>query len=124
MRQRRIKSPQASKTTEWQKFDKDADRMLEATGKGDVEKQLHTMTTIMVNMAAERFGVEEVKSAKKHYTKNQRAAKIHNIRKELKGLKKQYKEAGEEECGPLAELRIMLRKRLHALTLRRDELHR
>lgn len=40
------------------------------------------------------------------YTKNQRAVKIHNIRKEVRALKKQHKAAGEEECARLAELRL------------------
>ncbi|KAK0134731.1 Retrovirus-related Pol polyprotein from type-2 retrotransposable element R2DM [Merluccius polli] len=119
---RRIRWPQSSRTAEWQKFDKDADKVLEATAKGDVERRLQTMTTIIVSMAAERFGVEEERRPKQPYTKNQRAVKIHNIRKELKALKKQHKEASEEERGPLAELRHMLRKRL--LVLRRAEQHR
>lgn len=63
----------------WQKFDEDADKVLEATAKGDVERRLQTMTTIIVSMAAERFAVEEVKGVKKPCTKNQRAVKIHKI---------------------------------------------
>ena len=80
------------------------------------------MTTIIVSMAAERFGVEEERAAKQPYFKNKRAVKIHNIRKELKALKKQHKAASEEERAPLAELRLMLTKRL--LILRRAEQHR
>lgn len=110
------------KKTEWQKCDEDADKVLEATAKGDVEKRLQTMTTIIVSMVAERFGVEKERGAKQPYSKNQRAVKIHNIRKELKALKKQHKEARGEECAPLEELCLMLRKRL--LTLCRAEQHR
>ncbi|KAK0147596.1 hypothetical protein N1851_012927 [Merluccius polli] len=62
------------------------------------------MTTIIVSMAAERFGVEEERGAKQPYTKNQRA------------------DASEEEHAPLAELDLMLRKRL--LILHRAEQHR
>lgn len=116
---RRIRWPQAFKTAEWQKIDEDVDKVLEATAKGDVEKRLQTMTTIIVSMAAERFGVEEERGVKLPYIKNQRAIKIHNIRKELKTLKKQHKEASEEERAALAGLRQMLRKRL--LILRRAE---
>lgn len=96
--------------------------MLEATAKGDVERRLQTMTTIIVSMAVERFGVEEERRARQPYTMNQQAVKIHNIRKELKALTKQHKETRQEERAPLAELRAMLRKRL--LTLRRVEYHR
>lgn len=78
---RRIRWPHACKTKEWQKFDDDADKVLEATAKGHVERRLWTMTTIVVSMAAERFGVEEERGAKQPYTENQRAVKIHNITK-------------------------------------------
>lgn len=47
--------------------------------------------TTLVNMVAERFGVKEEKGEKKPCIKNQRAIRIHKIRKELKTLKKQYK---------------------------------
>ena len=96
-------------------FDENVDKVLEATAKGDVDRRLQTMTAIIVTMAVERFGVEEGRGVKRPYTKNQRAVKIHNIRLELKTLKKQYKAAGEEECGPLHELRCILRKKLFIL---------
>lgn len=60
-------------------FDEDADKELEATVKGDVERRLQTMTTIIVSMAAERFGIEEGKRPKQPYSMNQRAVKTHNI---------------------------------------------
>lgn len=60
-------------------FDEDADKMLEATAKGDVERRMQTMTTIIVSMAAERFGIEEGKRPMQSYSKNQGAVKIHNI---------------------------------------------
>lgn len=80
------------------------------------------MTTIMMSMAAERFCVEEDGRAKQPYPKNQKAVKFHNIRKELKALKKQHKAAHEEKRAPVAELCIMLRKRL--LILCRAKQHR
>lgn len=73
-------------------------------------------------MATERFGVEEERGAKQPYTRNQRAVKIHNIRKALKALKKQYKATHEGDRSPLAELCIMLGKRL--LILCRAEQHK
>lgn len=96
-------------------FDEDVDKVLEATAKGDAERRMQTMSTIIVSMAVERFGVEEVKVTKPY-------TKIHNIRMELKTLKKQYKEAGEQACGPLVELHYILRKKL--ITLRRAEQQR
>lgn len=114
---RRIKWPQASKTLAWQKFDKDADVVMEATAKGDVARRVQTMTTVIVCMNVERFAGEEDKGARQPYTK--RAVKIPNIRKELKALTKQHEGASQEDRAPLAELRAMLRKKL--LTLHRVE---
>lgn len=118
--ERRIRWPQTCKTTEWQMFEKDADKMLEAMAKRALERRLQMMSTIIVSVAAERFSVEEERGAKQPYYKNQRAGKIH-IRKQLKALKKQHKVVSEE-WAPLAELRLMLRKRL--LTLCRAKQHR
>lgn len=51
-----IRGPQASRRAEWQKF---VSGVQEVTAKGDVEPRLQTITTIIVNMAAEKFGVKE-----------------------------------------------------------------
>ncbi|XP_063056077.1 uncharacterized protein LOC134450154 [Engraulis encrasicolus] len=80
------------------------------------------MTTIIVRMAAERFGEEERKSSGTSYTRNHRAQKVHLIRQEMKALKSQYKEAGDEERFGLAQLISMHRRRIR--TLRRAEWHR
>lgn len=82
---------------EWQKFDEEMDMVLEATAKGNVEKRLWTMTTIIVSMVAEKFGVKEKRGGKQPYKKNQRTAKIHNIRKEFRALMKRHKAGSEEE---------------------------
>lgn len=119
---RRVKWPQASKEKEWRQFDEDADTILEATAKGRADRRLKMMTTIITSLAAERFGLEEKRAAKPPYTMNNRASKIHQLRQELKTLRQQFKVASEEERGPLAELRSIIRKKL--MTLRRAEWHR
>ncbi|KAJ8353121.1 hypothetical protein SKAU_G00206880 [Synaphobranchus kaupii] len=118
----RVKWPQANKEKEWLQFDEDADSILEATAKGEADRRLQTMTTIIVSLAAERFGLEEKRTAKLPYTMNNRASKIHQLRQELKSLRWRFKEAREEERGPLTELRSILCKTL--MTLRRAEWHR
>ena len=50
--EKRIRWPKACKITEWQWFN-DADKVLEATAKWDVERKLLTVMTIIVCMAAE-----------------------------------------------------------------------
>jgi len=57
-----LASPLAKKV-EWQQFDKDIDRILEGTAKEDVDRRLKTVTTIIVNITAERLGTEEVHPA-------------------------------------------------------------
>ena len=74
------------------------------------------MTNIIVSLAAERFGLEEKKAAKAPYTMNNRATKILQLKKELKSLRRQYKEASEEERDALSELCRILRKKLTTLT--------
>ncbi|XP_028292553.1 uncharacterized protein LOC114455485 [Gouania willdenowi] len=80
------------------------------------------MTTIIISLAVEKFGLAEKRTVKHPYIMNNRASKIHQLRQELKRLKQQFKAASEEEKEPLAELRSIIRKRL--MTLRRAEWHR
>lgn len=118
----KIKWPQSLKKSVWHQFDEDVDRILEGTAKGDVELRLKTMTSIIVSIAAERFGAEEVKSGPSVYTPNNRARKIQCLREELKALKRRYKKAGDVEKGGLSEVRAILREKL--MTLWRAENHR
>ncbi len=113
---RRIKWPAANMTSLWNQFDIDVDQILEATMRGDVDRKMQAMTTILVSIAAERFG-EEVKEggSKGSHLKNQREERIHNIRQEMKTLKQQYKQAGEEERTGLAQLMCILRKKIRIL---------
>ncbi|XP_061747756.1 uncharacterized protein LOC133545995, partial [Nerophis ophidion] len=67
------------------------------------------------------FGLEK-RAAKPPYIMNNRASKIHQLSQELKCLRQQFKVAREEDRGPLAELRCIIRKKL--ITLRRAEWHR
>jgi len=53
---RRVKWPQASKEKRWLQFDKDANGILKAMAKGEADHHLQSMTTIIVSLAAERFG--------------------------------------------------------------------
>ncbi|XP_060938981.1 uncharacterized protein LOC133018922 [Limanda limanda] len=109
-------------TSLWKKFDDDVDQILEAMAKGEADRKLRAMTTIIVSIAAERFGEEEKKSSGTSYSKNQRAVRIHNIRQEMKALKSQYKAAGQEDRIGLAQLMCILRKNIRVL--RRAEWHR
>ena len=121
--QQRIKWPPASRRSEWLQFDEDVSNILQATAKGDVDSRLHAMSTIIVSYGSERFGrMEKGNTETTPYSMNRRSTKIHQLRKELRTLKNQFKRASEEDKQALEELRNILRKKLK--TLRRAEWHR
>lgn len=62
-----IKWPAANQHKVWCQFDEDAARIITATAKGDADKQLQTVTNIIVSFATERFGVEECKTSRPNH---------------------------------------------------------
>ena len=120
-RPKKIRWPPAARTKEWSQLDKDLNKIIEAATAGKLDKQIKTMTTITLAVGAERFGIQEAKG-KRPDKGNRRQRQIGTIRKELRNLRKQYKQASETEKGPLSELREIQRKKLK--TLRRAENHR
>lgn len=87
-------------------------QILEVTGKEDVDHRLLTMTTLIVNLAADRFRTVTSKPTPSGYTPSHRVRKIKRLREELKLLERQYKAAGEAERVGLVELRGIRRKQL------------
>nr|XP_061785060.1 uncharacterized protein LOC133576095 [Nerophis lumbriciformis] len=79
------------------------------------------MSTLIISMGAERFGIKQPK-AQNIARPNRRETKIAQLRKELKALKHQYKRASEEERPALSELRDILKQKL--ISLRCAEGHR
>ncbi len=112
-----IRWPKARQTTEWQRFYKDVDLVLETMAKGDVERRSQTVRKIVIAVAAERFDTEE-KWIKQLFFKNNNTTKIQNMYKELMALKKQQT---RRKNFPLEELCWMLKKML--IALRRAERH-
>lgn len=100
---------------EWLQFDEDTNNILEATAKGEADHCLQTMNTIINSVIAESFR----RAVKLPYTKNNWANKIHQLRQELKSLRRQFNEVREKEKGPVS---CILCKKL--TTLRRAEWHR
>ena len=92
--------------------------ILALTTSSNIDKRLQTMTTLIVEYGAERFGVLEYRE-KPAFTRNRRATQIKKLRGELRSLKKQFKKASAEELQPLSELREALRAKLK--TIRRAE---
>ncbi|XP_029693775.1 uncharacterized protein [Takifugu rubripes] len=115
--QRRVKWP-AANIKEWLQLIEDIDKIMETTGKGNVDHKLQAMCTFITTIGAERFGVTERPVRKESARPNRWEHKSSQLRQELKTLKRQFRAASEEE----RDLRQILRRKL--ITLRRAEWHR
>ncbi|XP_029688563.1 uncharacterized protein [Takifugu rubripes] len=123
VQQQRIKWPPANRRSEWLQFDEDVSNIIQATAKGDVNSRFQAISTIIVSYGSERFGrIEKGNTETTSYTMNRRSFKIHQLRKELRTLKTQFKRASDGDKQALKELYNILRKKLK--TLRRAEWHR
>ena len=117
----RVKWPPANNNIAWYQLDQDLDRVLEAALAGAAERKLDSMTAIVYTMAKERFGTEEKKGSSKAPGKrtNRRAREITQLRREIKTLNKQYKQASSKEKEGIKDLTTELRGQL--CRLRRAE---
>lgn len=88
--------------------------------RGDADQKLQTLSTMIISIGAERFGIKERQLTRGVAEPNRREVEI--SQRELRLLGRQFKKAREEEKAGLAELRHTLRKRL--TTLWRAEWHR
>ena len=124
MRKERVKWPISAKKNEWREFEEDVDMVLENILAGDVNRKAASMSLLIHQMGAERFGLIE-KGPSSHIPKtpnNKRTREIATIRGDLRRLHKRYKAAPVEEKPALEQLRIQLRERLKLL--RRAECNR
>lgn len=88
---RQVLWPAVNQESEWLQFDEDVDATLEATAKCDVEQRLQTMSTLIISIASERFGVKEQCAIKTTAEPNRRVEKIAELRQELRTLRSRYK---------------------------------
>ncbi|KAI2653774.1 hypothetical protein H4Q32_014114 [Labeo rohita] len=98
------------------------DQILQVTPRGDADWRLQTMCLIIITIAAERFGVKEQHQFGGTAGPNRWEEKIRQLRQELRLLRKQFKQASEENRAALAELRNIVRSKL--TTTRRAECHK
>lgn len=78
-----MKWPSANNKSAWSQFDADVSKILETTCRGEVDRQLETMTAIIVIYTTERFGHVKDGKIKSSYTMNRRATKIHQLCQKL-----------------------------------------
>ena len=98
------KWPPANNKGAWQDFDNDICEIIQSATKGDVERRLSFVTTIITSLVSERFGCVVPQQPRMPYTPNRRGNKMKDLRREIRSLKKLYKRASIEECQPLEEL--------------------
>ena len=102
---KKIKWPPANNKGAWQDFNNDICEIIQSATKGDVERRLSLMTTIITSLASESFGCVELRQPRMPYTANRRVNKMKDLRREIRSLKKLYKRANIEKRQPLEELR-------------------
>ena len=119
---KKIKWPPANNKGAWKDFDNDICEIIQSAMKGDMERRLSFMTTIITSLVSERFGCVEPRQPRRPYTANCRVNKMKDLKKEIRSLKKFYRRASIEERQPLKELRGILRGELK--TLRQAEWHK
>ena len=114
-RKPRIKWPKASDKTLWKQLDEDLDNILEASLQGPVDKKLTTLTTLIYSVGKERFGLEEERVQKDTPRPNRRQTRIQNLRRELRQLRRRYRDSSPTERVGLTQLRATLRSQLTSL---------
>lgn len=57
--QQQVKWRAGSKKQEWRQFDEDVDLILESSARGDGDRTLQTMCSMIISIAVERFGRKE-----------------------------------------------------------------
>ena len=97
---KKIKWPSANSKGAWQDFDNDIFEILQSATRGDVERQLSFMTTIITSLVSEIFGCVEPRQPRIPYTANRRVNKMKDLRREIRSLKKLYKRESIEERQP------------------------
>ena len=97
----------------------DLDSILEASMQGPVDRKLQTLTTLIYSVAKERFGLEETRVPRDPPKPNRRQTRIENMRRELKQLRRRFRDSSPSEQLGLSELRDTLRSQL--ISLRKAE---
>ena len=94
---KQIKWPSAKETvSEWLQFDEDVSEIIRTTSKGNADRWLNILSTIIVSYTKEKLGLYEGEK-EKTYRKNLGANKIQDLRRELRALKKKYRQVNEGE---------------------------
>ena len=119
----RLKLPPAN-SKEWEKLDLDLEQILESNLKGDAVAKMKALPTLVYDACLHRFGSKNRDGGGRATTSgpSRRQREIGNIRRDLRLLRRRWRESVEEERDGLTQLRSDLRSRLQ--TLQRAERQR
>lgn len=112
-RREKIKWPKMPDNIVWMQLDDDLDGILEATSSGPVHKKVDSITTIVYNLAKERFSTMERKGQPQlQQQPNRREREIRCLRGEIKALNKLFKTSSPTDKEGIKDLTSKLREQL------------
>lgn len=115
-RKERIKWPAASDIKIWKGVDEDLCKSLQNSLKGNVLRKIKTMGEIIYEYGLARFGPHPVNAtSKSQATPCRREREIMSCKGELKQLKKQWKQAVQEDRNVIQGLQNAVKKKLRQL---------
>lgn len=97
----------------WMQLDDDLDGILEATTSGSAHRKIDALTTIVYNLAKERFGTMVQKGQRQlQQQPNRREREIRRLRSEIKALNKRFKTSSPTEKEGIKDLTSKIREQL------------
>lgn len=99
----------------WKLFDEELDIVLEEAMQRPVNRRVQTLTTTVYSVAREGFGVEEAKVYGKPPKPNRRLSPVVNPRRELRQLKRRYRQSSPTGHLGLSQLRNTVHRQLQSL---------
>jgi len=97
--------PKAQDKKSWKLLDDELDIILEAAMQGPVNRKLQTLTTIVYSVTKTMFGVEKDKVHRKPPKPNRRQSRIENLIREVRQLKRRYRQSSPTERAGPSQLR-------------------
>ena len=112
-RRDRINWP-SNKEQEWSMLEEDLVKILDNTLAGNVKERIRSFVQVVYTVSKERYGVKERKEKRpvNNSIENRRDRERKELRKELRALSKQWKEADRSQRTAIDELRSGIRKKL------------
>jgi len=107
-----IKWPKAQDKKSWKLLD---DIILEAAMQGPVNRKRQTLTTIVFSVTKARFGVEKAKAHREPPRPNRRQSRIENLIREVRQLKRRYRQSSPTKRPGLSQLTGTVRTQLKSL---------